>query len=87
MFPIAATVAVRAVRDQAGSALPDAPVTVDAPPPNSLARRWITAYLRMSAQRRTWLADRIDHSRPARTASAAGLPGGCAGGPASVCLP
>ncbi|WP_280390448.1 hypothetical protein [Nocardia brasiliensis] len=90
MNPVAATMAVKAVRAQAGSARPDAPVVRAEPARNSPARRWITAYLRASAHRRTSLADRLDHSRATRPASAArslGVVGGCPGARASTCTP
>ncbi|WP_280431602.1 hypothetical protein [Nocardia brasiliensis] len=89
MNPVAATMAVKAVRAQAGSARPGAPVVRAEPARNSPARRWITAYLRASAHRRTSLADRLDHSRATRPASATrslGVVGGCPGG-ASTCTP
>lgn len=60
MLPIASNIAVDAVRDHAGSALPHAPVVPDPPPRPARLRTWFVAFLRASAQRRARLADRID---------------------------
>ncbi|HZE48462.1 MAG TPA: hypothetical protein VE074_02810 [Jatrophihabitantaceae bacterium] len=60
MLPIASDIAVRAVRDHVGSALPNAPVVPDPEPRESRTRIWIAAFLRASAQRRARLADRVD---------------------------
>lgn len=77
MNPVAAVMAVKAVRAQADSALPSAPVGDDAPGRNSPPRRWVTAYLRASAHRRSSLADRLDRTQAAtRSLSAVG---GCSG--------
>jgi hypothetical protein len=66
MLPIAAHIAVNAVRDQANSALPNAPVCPDPPPRNSHIRLRAAAFLRASAQRRTRLADRLDRTPACR---------------------
>ncbi|APA99387.1 hypothetical protein [Nocardia seriolae] len=60
MHPIAGHLAVKAVRAQANSALPDAPVRPDPPPHEARLRKHIAAFLRASAQRRSRLADRLD---------------------------
>jgi len=60
MLPIASNIAVNAMRDQVGSALPDAPIVLDEPARESRARIWIASFLRSSAQRRVRLANRID---------------------------
>ncbi|MVU76855.1 hypothetical protein GPX89_06290 [Nocardia sp. ET3-3] len=59
MHPIAGHIAVKAVRAQANSALPGAPVLPD-PPHKARLRKHVAAFLRGSAQRRTRLADRLD---------------------------
>jgi len=70
MLPIAAEIAVRLTREQAQSALPDAPVVPD--PPRmprrekvSRSQRIIAGALRGLAARSSGLADRLD--RPVRT--------------------
>ena len=60
MLPIAADLAVNAVRDHAGSARPNAPVVPDPAPRESRPRIQFAALLRASAQRRARLADRLD---------------------------
>jgi len=60
MLPIAADLAVNAVRDHAGSARPNAPVVPDPAPRESRPRIQFAAFLRASAQRRARLADRLD---------------------------
>lgn len=60
MLSIAGPIAVNAVRAQANSALPDAPVLPDPPPRESRLRKHVAAFLRASAQRRARLADRLD---------------------------
>ncbi|GAB2632482.1 hypothetical protein ACWDYH_24295 [Nocardia goodfellowii] len=62
MLPIAADLAVKAVRSQANSALPCAPVRADAAPRTPHLRVWAAALLRASAQRSVRLADRLDHA-------------------------
>jgi hypothetical protein len=62
MLPVASNIAVNAMRDQVGSALPDAPIVPDEPARESRARTWIASFLRSSAQRRVRLANRIDPS-------------------------
>jgi hypothetical protein len=60
MLPIASNIATNAMRDQVGSALPNAPVVTDEPARESRTRIWIASFLRSSAKRRVRLADRID---------------------------
>ncbi|MEV6276767.1 hypothetical protein [Nocardia sp. NPDC051832] len=62
MHPIAAGQAVNAVRAQANSALPDAPVRPDPPPRTPHLRIRVAALLRASAQHTARLADRLDHA-------------------------
>jgi hypothetical protein len=64
MLPIASNIAARAVRNLAGSALPDAPALPDPEPRNSRIRAGSAAFLRRSAQRRSRLADRLDPACP-----------------------
>ena len=60
MLPIAMNIAVKAARDQANSALPNAPVLPDLPLRESRMRKYVAAFLRASAHRRVRLADRLD---------------------------
>jgi hypothetical protein len=60
MDPIAAGIAVNAMRKHAYSALPNAPVVPDPPPGDSRVRSSVAAFLRASARRRVRLADRLD---------------------------
>src|SRR5882757_5562630 len=60
MLPIAADIAVNAVHNHVGSALPKAPVVPDPTPRESRTRTQFAAFLRASAQRRARLADRLD---------------------------
>jgi hypothetical protein len=60
MFPIAADIAVNAMRDHAGSALPNAPVVPDPAPRESRPRLPFAAFLRASTRRRARLANRLD---------------------------
>ncbi|MBL1076451.1 hypothetical protein JK358_18800 [Nocardia sp. 2] len=60
MHPIAGHLAVKALRAQANSALPMAPVLPDAPPREARLRKHVAAFLRGSAERRTRLANRLD---------------------------
>jgi hypothetical protein len=69
MLPIAAHIAVNAVRDQANSAMPNAPVHIDAPSRTSHTRAWVAAFLRASSQRRARLADRLDRAPVSACAS------------------
>ncbi|WP_194813874.1 hypothetical protein [Nocardia sp. XZ_19_385] len=62
MQPIAAGLAVNAVRAQANSALPHAPVYLDPPPRTPHLRLRVAALLRASAQHSVRLADRLDHA-------------------------
>jgi hypothetical protein len=57
MLTIAATIAVNAVHDHAGSALPNAPVVPDRP---ARTHAHLAAFLRASAVRRQRPADRLD---------------------------
>jgi hypothetical protein len=74
MLPIAADIAVRLTREQAQSALPDAPVVPDPPSPRRRSRgprparapRMVAGALRRLAARCSSLADRIDRPAPAR---------------------
>lgn len=61
-LPIASSITVDAVRSVAESALPGAPVQVDAPDrsPRAGTRTRAAAFLRASAQRRVRLANRLD---------------------------
>jgi hypothetical protein len=65
MLPIAAEIAVRLTREQAESALPDAPVALDPPPrrrrsePSTSRRLFATGLRRVAAVSRG-LADRMD---------------------------
>ena len=60
MDPIAAVIALDAMRDHAHSALPDARVVPEPPPRDSRVRSSVAAFLRASARRRVRLAERID---------------------------
>jgi hypothetical protein len=65
MLPIAANIAVRLTREQAESALPDAPVRPDPPPRRrpshpSNSRRLLASALRRLAAATVGLADRMD---------------------------
>jgi hypothetical protein len=60
MEPIVGHVAISAARDQALSALPDAPVLPDDETRTPRWRGLAVAFLRSSAQRRVRLADRLD---------------------------
>jgi len=53
-------VAVNAVHDHVGSALPNAPVVPDPAPRESRIRTQFAGFLRASAQRRARLANRLD---------------------------
>lgn len=70
MLPIAAEIAVRMTRQQAQSALPNAPVMPDETPPHprttSRSKRLVVVLLRRLASTSGGLADRIE--RPARVA-------------------
>ncbi|MEU8899841.1 hypothetical protein [Nocardia sp. NPDC048505] len=67
MQPIATRLAVDAVRAQANSARPSAPIQPDRPQPPGLLRLRAAAFLRASAQRRARWADRLEHA-PVRLA-------------------
>jgi hypothetical protein len=56
MLPIAAEIAVRLTREQAASALPDAPVVDDTPPPRRPRRRPRARLARVLRR----LADRVE---------------------------
>ena len=60
MLPIASSIATRAVRNVAESALPDAGVTPDLEPRDSRIRTGFAVFLRRSAERRNRLAERLD---------------------------
>ncbi|MEV0246631.1 hypothetical protein AB0H76_08600 [Nocardia sp. NPDC050712] len=60
MQPIAAGLAVEAVRAQANSARPDAPVRPDPPARPHHLRTGLAAVLRASARQSARLADRLD---------------------------
>jgi len=71
MLPIAADIAVRLTREQAQSALPDAPVVPDPVRPRRQPRRGrsqrlVAVALRRLAAGSSGLADRIDRPAPAR---------------------
>jgi hypothetical protein len=60
MEPIVGQVAISAAREQAHSALPNAPVLPDDEARTPRWRGLAVAFLRSSAQRRVRLADRLD---------------------------
>ena len=60
MDPIVGHVAINAARDLALSALPDAPVLLEAEPRTPRWRGLAVAFLRSSAQCRARLANRLD---------------------------
>ena len=69
MLPIASSIATRAVRSVAESALPDASLTPAAQPRDSRIRAGFAVFLRRSAERRNRLAERLDpvcHGTPTR---------------------
>lgn len=70
MLPIAADIAVRLTREQAQSALPNAPVVSDPPrtprrPGPARSQRLAAGALRRLAARSSGLADRLDRPVPA----------------------
>jgi len=71
MLPIAADIAVRLTREQAQSALPDAPVVPDPVsagerPRRRRSQRLLAVALRRLSAGSSGLADRIDRPAPAR---------------------